>query len=238
MPLAAAALALFGCAGGDGVALFLAVQRLTGHLPDAFWSCVTILGHGSVIFALLALCWRSHPEWITAALIAAPLDGLYTRVIKSLTHVVRPAGFLGDQIHVVGQRLTAGSFPSGHSVAAFSVAALVAVAPRTTAPVRLVVLGLAVLVGISRIAVGAHMPIDVAAGALGGWVCGLAAAALAQHYRLAERAVFNRVLAVVVVAVALDLAFLDLGYPLARPFQDGIAVLGILGALRIALTGL
>jgi undecaprenyl-diphosphatase len=75
------------------------------------------------------------------------------------------------------------SFPSGHAQAAFGTATYVSlVYPRLAVPAAVV----AVLIGVSRIYLGVHFPIDVLAGALlgiGFSVCGflLRRRALAAH---------------------------------------------------------
>jgi len=68
------------------------------------------------------------------------------------------------------------SFPSGHTAAAFAVAAAFAGAPFG---LGLMVLALALGIGASRVYLGAHYPLDVGAGALLGTLAGLVATLVA-----------------------------------------------------------
>ena len=64
------------------------------------------------------------------------------------------------------------SFPSGHTAAAFAVAAAFAGEPAGLGPLALL---LSVGIGLSRVYLGAHYPLDVGAGALLGVAAGIAA---------------------------------------------------------------
>jgi undecaprenyl-diphosphatase len=64
------------------------------------------------------------------------------------------------------------SFPSGHTAAAFAVAAAFAGEPAGLGPLALL---LGVGIGLSRVYLGAHYPLDVGAGALLGVAAGIAA---------------------------------------------------------------
>ena len=78
------------------------------------------------------------------------------------------------------------SFPSGHAMSAFAVAAAIAVlAPRT----RGAVLGVAAAIAFSRVYLGVHFWIDVLAGAGLGIAVGVAVAVLARRAMAARQAV-------------------------------------------------
>jgi undecaprenyl-diphosphatase len=64
------------------------------------------------------------------------------------------------------------SFPSGHTAAAFAVAVAFAGEPGGAGPLALL---LATGIGLSRVYLGAHYPLDVAAGGVLGVIAGLAA---------------------------------------------------------------
>ena len=102
---------------------------------------------------------------------------ILTTVMKNLDRRLRPIdiGPHGDFSHtwfkshgsVISGR---GSFPSGHSIAAFSVATVFADRYRRRRWVPWVAYGLAGLVGFSRVTLQAHFPSDVFAGAALGYV--------------------------------------------------------------------
>jgi membrane-associated phospholipid phosphatase len=130
--------------------------------------------------------------------------------LKWLFDAPRPAEVLAlTDFHVVGSVLRGYSFPSGHTITAFAMAgavwACVRMAQRKNSAQVVVethqyknanlsclpwmalafVFLLAVLVGISRIAVGAHWPFDVLAGACVGWLAGLNGAYIAHRWQSA-----------------------------------------------------
>lgn len=85
--------------------------------------------------------------------------------VKNALAMPRPVAVLGAHaVHVVGPVRLENTMPSGHTVFAFMLAA--ALSPGAPAGVKVLLWTFAALAGLSRIAVGAHFPADVIAGAL------------------------------------------------------------------------
>lgn len=207
---------------------FIAVQAFTRAAPDALWAMLTISGTGVVAFALLSPTLAWQPRWFAAALAAAPLAGLYSNGMKRLLAMPRPAAVLdASRLHVIGETLRANSFPSGHAVTAFTLAALLVLASRRPLQTMLWAVPFAVLIAFSRLAVGAHWPADIAAGAAGGWVCGALGVVIVTRWRVWNTAAGVRVMGVVAVGVGVSLFLVDLGYPLALPLQYVAGVIAI-----------
>ena len=234
LPMAGMAVVLLGLAvlfmqaGTWNVQVFVAAQGLTRALPDGFWSWVTICGNGVVAFALIAPTLAWQPRWYAAGLTAAVLAGAYSNGVKRLFALPRPASILeADHLHVIGETLRANAFPSGHAVTAFTLASVLVLASRRPGMTAAWAVPGAMLIALSRIAVGAHWPADIAAGAAGGWICGALGVAIVMRWRAWNTSSGVRTMAVISIGVGVSLFVVDLGYPLAVPLQDLSGVVAI-----------
>lgn len=226
--LLAAFSALLFYSGNLNGDVFAATQTLTRRLPDTFWAMVTVCGSGLGAFALLSLALSRRPMWVAAALATAPIAGAYSNIIKRVVAAPRPAAVLfGDQIHVIGQTLRSNSFPSGHAVTAFALAATIVFASRRPFRAALWMLPVALLIALSRIAVGAHWPADLAAGAAGGWLSGACGVLIVDRWRSWNTPTGIRVMGAIMVGVGIALLTVDLGYPLARLWQWALGCVAI-----------
>ena len=153
-------------------AVFAVLNQLGPLTGDWLWANLTVLGDTLVALAMCLLFWRRRPDLLWAVLFAALLATLWARGFKPLLEVPRPPAVL-EGLHVIGPAYRANSFPSGHATTAFTLAGILVLAYgwRSWASGAA---ALAALVAISRAAVGVHWPLDILAGAFGGW---LAAAA-------------------------------------------------------------
>lgn len=192
--------------------IFMAVNAVTVLNPQ-LWAGLTLLGDTAVALCVMAPVLLFRPTIWAGVLAAIPAGGLTSLTLKWFFDAPRPAEVLAlTDFHVVGSVLRGYSFPSGHTITAFAMAgavwACVRMAHRknsaqvdaetdqdnnanlswlTWMALAFVFL-LAVLVGISRIAVGAHWPFDVLAGACVGWLAGLNGAYIAHRWQSAWQA--------------------------------------------------
>lgn len=223
LPAAALAL-LWPLSGPANQGLFLALNGLAAQVPAVLWSDLTVLGDTLVALCLLLPFLRRRPDLVMAALLASLPATLLSHGIKDGLAMMRPFAALGDQVHVIGPYLKAGSFPSGHTTTIFVLASVLALGLRARGAVP-ALLGLALLVGLSRIAVGAHWPQDVAGGLLCGWLSGMIGLSLADRFRSLQRPAVIAGVRVALIACALVLLVrYDTGYPLARSFEQALAL--------------
>lgn len=213
---------------GDWYSGFIPAQAASKALPAVLWESLTTLGDGRIQLALvLPFCLR-YPRVFWALFLGSIMAALISRGFKFWVPLPRPAAVLdASQITIIGARLTAHSFPSGHTVSAFSfVVAWLALLGWWRA---LPIVVLAALAGFSRIAVGAHWPVDVLAGALIGIAGGWAGLRLSRHFRwgLGIRAHWF-LIAISVIAVA-TLPFDGQGYPGSLPWRIVACLWGLGG---------
>ena len=97
---------------------------------------------------------------------------MLARVAKRVITRERP-GELLDTVTIRGSAATGLGFPSGHTTVASSLATIAF--PYLPGPARTMLRAIVFLVGLARVYVGAHLPIDVVGGvALGGVLGSLA----------------------------------------------------------------
>jgi membrane-associated phospholipid phosphatase len=164
---------------GANQRLFLVLNAIGPATSDALWANITVLGDTVVAFALLLPLWRRRPDLLWAFLFLALLGTLWVHGLKNLVDIPRPPAVL-PELHVIGPAHKAGSFPSGHATTAFAVAGLLALGTQLRTGYVILVTA-ALIAAISRSVVGVHWPLDVLAGAFGGWLSAVIALYLARR---------------------------------------------------------
>ena len=210
--------------------LFMQLQSLTTSLPDGFWAFVTDQASVASVAAWMGLGLLVWPRAAAAVLLSWPAGLVCVRGLKYALDAPRPQHLLPpESIHVVGINLDSLSFPSGHTATAFAVASalLWSLPAAQRARWLLPALAAALLVGISRIGVGAHWPVDVLAGAAIGWLCGLSGASWSRRWRFWQRRAGLLVLALMGIVAGVTRLFVDSGYPGVAGFASALGVAAI-----------
>ncbi len=140
-----------------------------GLLPDTVWAGLTLLAFGWSALILVAGADRGA-EGGRAVLLAFLLGGGLAQVLKTWFAQPRPGLVLPEgALHFIGSPvLSSPTMPSGHALAAFSIATLwVCLLRRDGRPLWLQALAWAMgaAMAFSRVAVGAHWPADILVGA-------------------------------------------------------------------------
>lgn len=225
LPLGSLLLAALLWLAGWNVPVFLWLHERLLSLGELLWANLTMLGDAAITPLLLVVYIRRRPDLLWAAVVAGLLSYAASHSLKPLIDEARPPAVL--DIVVVGPRLLHSSFPSGHTTTIFAWAGLLvlggAVSRRSG---QVAVLALAVMVGLSRIGVGVHWPVDVLSGAALGWLCAGAGLAAAARWPWGSQG-FGRLLpiALLLLMIAYDLfrhrtgfsgvGFVQQGVPLA-----------------------
>ena len=154
--------------------LFLYLNdALSGQWTSVFFTIATRLGNGWVLAALVVGAFyffdrsKLRTHLIPMALSVA-LGGIVVSGVKVAVDRQRPANHFADQsikVHTPLGTPSDKSFPSGHCQSAFGAAVFLSLLYLPLSPFFL---SAALLVGLSRIALGVHFPLDVLIGAITG----------------------------------------------------------------------
>ena len=154
--------------------LLVAARRLHGPGRTRLARALTRAGDtSSWVMVVLALLAAGSPVAALGVRIGAAtvLGTLLSQALKRGLHRPRPDSAITG-FEALAENPDRFSFPSGHTTAAFAAAVALAGAPSGLGPAALV---LASGIGLSRVYLGAHYPLDVAVGAVLGAASGGAA---------------------------------------------------------------
>ncbi len=213
VPLVASVLALIVWYSGDNTSLFLALNR---GLPGTagFWASLTSLGDAAVALSLLLPFVYRRPRVVLSGFLSALLVTVGVQALKSVFSLSRPAAVLDPALlRIIGPELHARSFPSGHTATAFVLVGVVVLGLRLSPAWRWGLLSLATGVGLSRIAVGAHWPLDVLTGAALGWGAAVCGHGLVERFRAGLGQAWQRLFAILCLLAVVDVVFVLKTYP-------------------------
>jgi membrane-associated phospholipid phosphatase len=169
---------------------FIAINSRGNIADEKVWSFITLMGDTGILWPMLLIFSIASMKTIYAVLAAVPMGGFLSVLLKKLFDSPRPSGLLESfDIHVIGPVLTTHSYPSGHTITIFAAISAIILSYSFQAKLlgSILKIGLfifAIFVGISRIMVGAHWPLDCLAGACVGWISGVTGIYLSRKYLL------------------------------------------------------
>lgn len=207
---------------GDNVALFLFMNGAMSHIGDALWSHLTILGDSTIAILFILPFFHRRPDMTWQFFLAAILTILWVHVLKDPGSARPPSVFSPESFHLIGPAIMNNSFPSGHAATIFMLAGLSCM-QRVPVWIKALVLLLAVLVGLSRIACGVHWPMDVLGGALGGWLAASAGIWIATRWQAGLNIQAQRTFALIVIVLGTwSTWYFDKGFPDTWLLQSAI----------------
>ena len=140
---------------------------------DKLMSGFTQIGSGMVSVALAVILFFAGFRLLAYEIVLGTLTlWLVVELVKAMAHRGRPFIRL-SQTRIVGRQAGGRSFPSGHTSQAFFTATILAGYFDAGVWAVCLLYAIALLVGITRMYVGAHYPRDVLAGAILGSAWGL-----------------------------------------------------------------
>jgi glycosyltransferase 2 family protein len=148
---------------------FRLVNDLPGFLYPPVWA-VMQLGNLLAVPAVAALAALTRRFRLAVNLLVAGVGVWFLAIlVKGLVERGRPAHFLPD-VHIRGAPASGLGYVSGHAAVAVALASVAS--PYLGRRARSLVWAIATIVCLSRLYVGAHLPLDVVGGAAVGWAAG------------------------------------------------------------------
>ena len=223
--------------------LFIAINQACLVVAAPVWTAFSMLGNAWAILGLTAPLIVLAPRLLWAWLCAAPFAIVFARGGKGLLESPRPAAEVDNsQMRIVGEVLHNVSMPSGHTLTAFAVASGIYFAlPPERRWRHCWLFVLAAGAGLSRIAVGAHWPGDVAVGASLGLLSGMLGQWLLVRLKpkhLLPTAWSLRLVAVLLLAAVYHLLADELDFEENHLAQGVLAVVALASLVAFAIQNL
>ncbi len=206
---------------------FLEMNAYSQYIPPFFLHNLTMFGDGVFILTLILALTTQNIQFHWTVLLAALIGCISTNLLKLYFDAPRPPAVLDhDTFIIVGKALIRYSFPSGHTLASFLLAN-VAICYVQSIYAKTALLLLAVGVGLSRILLGVHWPLDtLVGGALGIW-CSILAVWLSYKWRAGINPGPHIFILFLFTAACLSIFFEGVDYAHAKPMAYTVALIAV-----------
>jgi len=211
--------------------LFLLINQLGSAFADEMWVMITTFGHRLFALLLVLLLFWRHIDLLRAALIAALMSLLIIASMKSLIALPRPYDVLDpSSFYFIGEKITTYAFPSGHTATAFAIMGAVGLYFKNNS-LLFFAFFFASLIGLSRIMLGVHWPIDVLVGAALGLASAWLSVAMINAKLIRDAIIWDYVTYIIYLLIAGYLFWQGSVYSDAFWLVKIVAAIGILVAI-------
>jgi membrane-associated phospholipid phosphatase len=170
--------------------LFYFINAELSQFPNTIYN-LTQIGNALIFLSFLAVLIVKAPRIWEALISGSIVSAVFSRVLKDLFTIPRPAQAFDNQSFVIiGDALPGfSSLPSGHSITVFTVLTvlLYAFMPKKLGYKFLWIFGIissGLILAFTRVGIGAHFPLDVITGSIIGYICGLLGIFISQKYSI------------------------------------------------------
>ncbi|MBZ4192431.1 phosphatase PAP2 family protein [Niabella beijingensis] len=169
--------------------LFFSINYNLGQYPNLQFN-LTQFGDALIFLSFLSIFIIYVPKIWEALIPGLLVSALFSCPLKKIFAVPRPAAmFTNNSFIIIGEKLSgSNSLPSGHSVTIFTILTvlLFAFTPqklkyKTLFFLCVIIMGL--VLGFTRVGVGAHYPLDVIVGSIIGYISGLIGIFISRKYK-------------------------------------------------------
>jgi len=164
--------------------IFIYLNSISSLFPKWIWANITFFGDGLFVFLMLSFFVRKNQHVLWSGFFSGLITLLLVNFLKSYFDIPRPAGVLDiNSFNIIGPILKKRAFPSGHTATIFTLVGILGLYLKST-KIKIVLFSLGLLVGFSRIAVGAHWLSDILFGISIGLISSLIAYYLVQKLKI------------------------------------------------------